>query len=56
MAAEGLADSMPSLFRFLFIVAMLGSLVLGVLYVLSTTYEPQPQTISTPLPGGNIRR
>jgi hypothetical protein len=56
MAAEGLADSMPSLFRFLFIVAMLGSLVLGVLYVLATKYEPEPQTISKPVPGVKIRR
>ena len=56
MVAEGLTDSMPSLFRFLFVVAMLGSLVFGALYVLATKYEPESQTISKPVPGVKIRR
>lgn len=56
MFAEGLTDSMPSLFRFLFVVALLSSLVFGALYVLATKYEPEPQTISKPVPGVKIRR
>lgn len=47
---------MPSLFRFLFVVALLGSVVFGGLYMLATKYEPEPQTISKPVPGVKVRR
>lgn len=47
---------MPSLFRFLFVVTLLGSLVFGGLYMLATKYEPEQQTISKPVPGVKIRR
>lgn len=47
---------MPSLFRFLFVVASLGALAFGGLYVLATKYEPEQQIISKPVPGVKIRR
>jgi len=56
MAAEGFTEPMPSLFRFLFIVGLLGTLVFGGLYTLATKYEPEQQMISKPVPGVKIRR
>lgn len=56
MVAEGFTNAMPSLFRFLFVVALLGSLVFGGLYVLATKYEPEQQTVSKPGPIVKIRR
>lgn len=56
MAAKGFTTAMPSLFRFLFVVAMLGSLLFGGLYVLATRYEPEQQIISKPVTGVKIRR
>lgn len=47
---------MPSLFRFLLVVASLGALAFGGLYVLATRYEPEQQLISKPVPGVKIRR
>lgn len=47
---------MPSLFRFLFVIASLGGLVLGGLYVLATKFEPEQQDVSKPLPGVKIRK
>ena len=47
---------MPSLFRFLFVLAMLAGVVLSGLYVLATKFEPEQQTISKPVPGVKIRR
>ena len=47
---------MPSLFRFLFVVATLGALVFGGLYVLATKFEPEQKDVSKPLPGVKIRK
>lgn len=47
---------MPSLFRFLFVLATLAGVVLSGLYVLATKFEPEQQTISKPVPGVKIRR
>lgn len=47
---------MPSLFRFLFILATLAGVTLSGLYVLATKFEPEQQTISKPVPGVKIRR
>lgn len=56
MVARGFTNTMPSLFRFLFFVAMLGSLLFGGLYVLATKYEPEQQIMSKPVTGVKIRR
>jgi hypothetical protein len=47
---------MPSLFRFLLILAVLTGLVFAGLYVLATRFEPEQQTISKPVPGIKIRK
>lgn len=47
---------MPSLFRFLIVVATLGGLAFAGLYVLATRYEPEQQLISKPVTGVKIRR
>jgi len=47
---------MPSLFRLLFVLSALTAVVLGVLYVLATRFEPEQQTISKPVSGVKIRR
>ncbi len=47
---------MPSLFRFLLIVATLGGVVMSGLYILATRFEPEQQTVSKPVPGVKVRR
>ncbi|MBK9079933.1 MAG: hypothetical protein WBP38_12000 [Hyphomicrobium sp.] len=47
---------MPSLFRFLFVTAMLASITFAGLYVLATRFEPEQQTISKPVPDVKIKR
>lgn len=47
---------MPSLFRLLFVLVSISSLVFGGLYILATRFEPQQQTISKPVLGVKIRR
>jgi hypothetical protein len=47
---------MPSLFRFLFVVGLLGAIAFSGLYVLATRYEPEQQMISKPVTGVKIRR
>jgi hypothetical protein len=47
---------MPSLFRFLFVLAVLGAMAFGGLYVLATHFEPEQQEVSKPLPGVKIRK
>lgn len=47
---------MPSLFRFLFVVALLGGAVFGGLYVLAVHFEPEQQEVSKPLPDVKIRK
>lgn len=47
---------MPSLFRFLFIVASLAGLFTAGMWVLATNYEPQQQEEVTVVPGVKIRK
>lgn len=47
---------MPSLFRFVFILLMLGAFVGGGLYVLQAYFEPEPKEISKVVPGVKIRK
>ena len=56
MVCEGINYGMPSLFRFLFVVATIAGIVFGGLWVLATHYEPDQQTISKPVPSVKIRR
>jgi hypothetical protein len=46
---------MPSLFRFLFIVGTVGAIITGGLYVLATKFEPEPRTVTKPVPGVKVR-
>ncbi len=41
---------MPSLFRFLFIVAMIGVVVYGGMYALAHFVQPKPREISVSIP------
>jgi hypothetical protein len=56
MVTEGIYQTMPSLFRFLFVVCTIAGVFFGGLYVLATKYEPEQQLISKPVPGVKIRR
>lgn len=40
---------MPSLFRFLFVLMILGGIAGGSLYVLATYFEPEQKEISKPV-------
>lgn len=47
---------MPSLLRFVFVLAVLGGLVSGSLYVLATYFEPEPKEISKPLRNVKLKK
>jgi hypothetical protein len=47
---------MPSLFRFLTVVGVLGAVVFGGLYVASILLVPEPRDMSTSVPGVKVRR
>jgi hypothetical protein len=47
---------MPSLFRFLMVVATLSAVTAGGLYVLSEYFEPEPREVTQPLPGVKVKR
>lgn len=47
---------MPSLFRFLFVVALLGGAVAGGLYLLSERYEPEQTEVRSAVSGVKVRR
>jgi hypothetical protein len=47
---------MPSLFRFLMVVGILGALVFGGLYVAGVVLEPEQREMSTSVPGVKVRR
>ena len=47
---------MPSLFRFLTMVGVLGALVFGGLYVASILLQPEQREMSAPVPGVKVRR
>ena len=42
--------TMPSLFRFLAVVAILGGLTYGVIFVLATWVDPKPREITVSIP------
>jgi hypothetical protein len=46
---------MPSLFRFLMVVAVLSAMTAGGLYVLSNM-EPDAREVTQPVPGVKVRR
>lgn len=47
---------MPSLFRFLFVMALLGGVTFGGLFVLSEFFEPETKETTTVVPGVKVRR
>ncbi len=47
---------MPSLFRFLFVMGLLGAVTFGGLYALSEFFEPEPKETTTSVPGVKVRR
>lgn len=47
---------MPSLFRFLTVIGVLGALIFGGLYVASILLEPEQREMSAPVPGVKVRR
>ena len=47
---------MPSLFRFFFIVGLLGAAGYGALYLLATKLEPNPQEVTHPIGNVKIRK
>jgi hypothetical protein len=47
---------MPSLFRFLTVLGVLGAIVFGGLYVASMLLEPDQKDMSAPVPGVKVRR
>ncbi len=47
---------MPSLFRFLFVVASLSALTAGGLYALAEFFEPVPKEVSQPVHGVKVRK
>jgi hypothetical protein len=47
---------MPSLFRFLMIVSVIGAISAGGLYVLATQYEPEQREETKVVPGVKIQK
>jgi hypothetical protein len=47
---------MPSLFRFLTVLGILGALVFGGLYAMGLLLEPEQRDMSTSVPGVKVRR
>ena len=41
---------MPSLFRFLAVVGVMGGLAFGAMFALATWYDPQPREITVSVP------
>ena len=46
---------MPSLFRFLFTIAILGGLVFAGMFVLATFVEPTPREMSVTIPNAKLQ-
>ncbi len=47
---------MPSLFRFLFLIALVSGATFGGLYLISEYFEPDQKEITQSVPGVKIRR
>jgi hypothetical protein len=50
MPAENLSRRMPSLFRFLLVIGIIGGLGYGVIFALATFVNPQPREITVTVP------
>lgn len=53
---NGLKRYMPSLIRFIFVLALLGGLAGGSLYVLAEYFEPETKEMTTPLRNLKLKR
>jgi hypothetical protein len=47
---------MPSLFRFLTLVGVLGGLVYGSMFMLATWFDPKPREISVTIPNDRFAK
>ena len=47
---SSLRDQMPSLFRFLIFVAVMGGLIYGGMFALATWFDPKPREITVSIP------
>jgi hypothetical protein len=47
---------MPSLLRFIFVLAVLGGIGAGTLFVLATYFEPEPKEITKPVRNLKLKR
>lgn len=47
---------MPTLFRFLVVVAVLAGLVWGAMYALATFVKPQPREMTQTIPASRLNR
>ena len=45
---------MPTLFRFLFIIAVLAGLIGAAMFALATLVEPEPREITVPIPTSRL--
>ena len=45
---------MPTLFRFLFVLAVLAGLVFAAMFALATLVEPQPREMSVTIPSSRL--
>jgi hypothetical protein len=50
MPAENLSRCMPSLFRFLLVIGIIGGLGYGVIFALATFVNPRPREITVTVP------
>jgi len=50
MLAENLSRRMPSLFRFLLVIGIIGGLGYGVIFALATFVNPKPREITVTVP------
>ena len=47
---------MPSLFRFLTVVAVIGGLIYGGIFALATFFDPQPREITVTVPPDKFQK
>ena len=47
---------MPSLFRFLTLIGVLGGLTYGAMFMLATWFDPKPREITVSIPAGQVRK
>ena len=49
-------ETMPTLFRFLFVIGLLGGLGYGVLYALANYTDPKPRQITVTIPQNQLTK